>query len=66
MLNILVKMEAESSYLGFWVPKHIYSDTRVGHYGQFLQSLKHHYSPVWYHNNSKIAFLGIFVEGHVE
>ena len=66
MLKILVKREAEGSYLGFWVPKHMYSDTReflscstqwsdsfetkfmiFGHYGQFLQSLKHHCLPVW-------------------
>ena len=79
----MVKREAEGSYLGFWVPKHIYSDTRVflscstqwsdsfetkfmifGQYGQFLQSLKHHCPPVWHHNNSKIAFLGIFVLGN--
>ena len=29
MLKNLVKREAEGSYLRFWVPKHIYSDTCI-------------------------------------
>ena len=74
------KREAEGSFLGVWVPKHIYSDTSIFlscstqwsrsfetkfvifiHYGQFLQSLKHHCPPVWDHDNSKIVFLRLFV-----
>ena len=74
------KREAEGSFLGVWVPKHIYSDTSIFlscstqwsgsfetkfvifiHYGQFLQSLKHHCPPVWDHDNSKIGFLRLFV-----
>ena len=72
MLKNLVKREAEGSYLGFWVPKHINSDTCIflnetvllKQNLWFLDIMVNFYS-LWnitaLHNNSKIAFLGIFV-----